>query len=103
MLGRGAGRRQRALGGAKCDPAYAGASAHQREAGVLALLPHGRHVLDPGRGHHQHGLGVAGAEGAETLELLGEVEAERATGHDGVHVLHAQQVGGSQPLARVCR
>ena len=83
---------QRALGPAEGDATGAGAAADQREAGVLALLAHGGHVLDPGRGHQQARLGVAGAERAQARELLGRVQGQDPAGDHRVDVLHRGQV-----------
>ena len=96
-----AGGRQRALRGAKRHAAGAGAAAGQGEAGVVALLPHRRDVLDPRSRNHQHRRGVALAERADPLQLLGEVEVERSAGHHGVDRLHALEVIRRQPLARM--
>ena len=64
----------------------------QREARVLALLAHGGHVLDARGGHQQARRGVAGAERAQPLQLLGQVQRQRAAGHDRVDALGRRQV-----------
>ncbi len=102
-MGRGARGGEGALRRAEGHAAGAGAPAGQREAGVLALLPHRRDVLDARPRHQQHRRRVALAEGPDPLQLLGEVEGERSAGYHRVHRLDAQQVGRCEPLARMCR
>ena len=77
------------------------AGCHEREAGVLLLLAHAGHALEAGGGHEQGRLRVAHPERAEQLEVLGEVEAEVAAGHDGVDALDRDQVVRGQRRAGV--
>ena len=69
---------------------------------MLPVRPHSRHVLEPGRGHEQGGLGIADAERAQALELVGEAQPEDAAGYDGIHPLDRDQVVGRQRAACVC-
>ena len=60
------------------------------EARVLALLAHAGHALETrAAARAGSGCGLPHAERAQPLELLGQLEAERAAGHDGVHPLAA--------------
>ena len=56
------------------------------------LLAHRRARSRPGPPARAASARVAGAERREPLELLGEVEPERAAGHDGVDALDRHQV-----------
>ena len=61
------------------------------------------HVLEPRRRHEQGRLRVAGSERAQQVDLLRQLEAERAPGHHGVDALHRHQVGGAEARAGVGR
>ena len=64
-------------------------------------LPIAATVLHPGAPGTRRRLSVALAEGAEALELLGQVQVKRAAGNDGVDSLDRDQVLGAGDGARV--
>ena len=81
-----AGLGRQGAAGAELDAARAGSAGGEGERDVAAL-PHRARVVEQGGGDEQGDGGVAHAEGLEALELLGELEAERVAGGDGVDAL----------------
>ena len=94
---------ERLLSGAEGDSAGAHPRAQEREARVLALLPHAGHVRDARRRHEQRRLRVAHPEWPQQVELLGQLEAELAAGHHGVDALDGDQVVRSERRTGVAR